>query len=271
MQLSTKTLSSVAAPASGVHRKHGQIFLEKSTPVFHRRGLDEKVLSVGIQGRSWDRACPKQTAVCAGRADLVQRGEKKPAGAGNGVYLLMLINAILFLCDQVFHLPMMRSLCLSHAHPHWWQWVTHTFMHASWGHISNNMFFLLTFGRLVEDTEGAFGVVFTYLVCGMGAAFASYLLSPANTVSVGASGAIFGLFAVSVLSRLQLNLRSLLESLVLGQFVMTQVLSELKSQMRGGLTLAGGLQVSHLAHLGGALAGVLLVLLLQRLPAGDEE
>ena len=50
-----------------------------------------------------------------------------------------------------------------------------------------------------------------------------------------------------------------------------QVLSELKSQIGGGLTLAGGLQVSHLAHLGGALAGVLLVLLLQRLPSGGDE
>eukprot|EP00983_Pelagomonas_calceolata_P031909 1001674-Pelagomonas_calceolata.AAC.4 len=172
MQLCTKAVSSTAPPSA--LKKHGQTVLEtvlqKPTPTLNRRGPGWRMRSVGVQDRRCrgDRAGPKQTAVCAGRGDLVQRGEKKPAGAGNGVYVLMLINAILFLCDQVFHLPMMRSLYLSHAHPHWWQWVTHTFMHASWGHISNNMFFLLTFGRLVEDTEGSFGVVFTYLVCGVG-------------------------------------------------------------------------------------------------------
>ena len=48
------------------------------------------------------------------------------------------------------------------------------------------------------------------MLCCAGAALASYLLSPINTVSVGASGAIFGLFVVSVLTRLQFNLRSLL-------------------------------------------------------------
>ncbi len=61
---------------------------------------------------------------------------------------------------------------------------------------------LLTMGRLVEDTEGSAGVWFVYVVCGLGAALASFALSPRNSVSVGASGAIFGLFAVSVLSRL---------------------------------------------------------------------
>lgn len=56
---------------------------------------------------------------------------------------------------------------------------------------------------------------------------------------------------------------------MLGNFVVRQVLEELKHQVGGGLVL-GGMQVSHMAHLGGAMAGVLLVLLLHRLP-GDKE
>jgi hypothetical protein len=59
------------------------------------------------------------------------------------------------------------------------------------------------------------------------------------------------------------------ESVVLGQFVVRQLLDELKAQAGGGLML-GGLQVSHIAHLAGAMAGVLLVLLLTRLPTGDK-
>lgn len=60
------------------------------------------------------------------------------------------------------------------------------------------------------------------------------------------------------------------ESVVLGNFVLKQVLDEVGHQVRGGLVM-GGLHVSHIAHLGGALAGVLLVALLQRLPQPKDE
>eukprot|EP00197_Chlamydomonas_leiostraca_P014666 CAMPEP_0202868426 /NCGR_PEP_ID=MMETSP1391-20130828/10874_1 /ASSEMBLY_ACC=CAM_ASM_000867 /TAXON_ID=1034604 /ORGANISM="Chlamydomonas leiostraca, Strain SAG 11-49" /LENGTH=234 /DNA_ID=CAMNT_0049548599 /DNA_START=244 /DNA_END=948 /DNA_ORIENTATION=+ len=215
---------------------------------------------------------PQALTGSGGGGPLSKPGHQKGQDVGNGVYMLMLANAAIFLADHVLHLPFMQSLYLYHAHPAWWQWVTHMFSHANWGHLSNNLFFLLTFGRLVEETEGFWGVMAVYIICGLGAAAASVLLSPANTVSVGASGAVFGMFAFSVLSRLtSLNLRRLLESIVLGQFVVRQVLEEVAAQVGGGKVMAGGLAVSHLAHLGGALAGVLLVLALGMLPgAGDD-
>lgn len=51
----------------------------------------------------------------------------------------------------------------------------------------------------MEEEEGGFGLWMTYLITGAGANFVSWLVLPRTVVSVGASGAVFGLFAVSVL------------------------------------------------------------------------
>lgn len=185
----------------------------------------------------------------------------------------MLVNVVVFCLDHILHLPFLKQLYLNHAHPHWWQFLTHMFCHGNFQHLSSNLFHLCVFGRFVEETEGGAGVWFVYLITGLGAALASFVATPAMqnghaTVSVGASGAIFGLFAVSVLSRLSWSLKPLLEAAILGQFVVRQVTEEVKNQAAGGLVV-GGMAVSHWAHLGGALAGVLLVLLLHKIPEDD--
>ena len=54
-------------------------------------------------------------------------------------------------------------------------------------------------GKLVEEEEGSFAVWLSYLFTGVGANLVSWLILPRTVVSVGASGAVFGLFAVSVL------------------------------------------------------------------------
>lgn len=54
-------------------------------------------------------------------------------------------------------------------------------------------------GKLVEEEEGSFAVWLSYLFTGVGANLVSWLILPRTVVSVGASGAVFGLFAISVL------------------------------------------------------------------------
>lgn len=133
-----------------------------------------------------------------------------------------------------------------------------------------------------------------------GASVASYLLQPKATISLGTSGAVFGLFAVSVLCKISFNLKKLIECGILGQFVIKQLLqvglvSEVATtslcsrchpnhprphalcegahammqeamSMKAGSAVIAGHRVGHVAHLGGALAGVMLVYLLSRLP-----
>jgi len=206
-----------------------------------------------------------------------RRGER--AQLGNGVFLLLLLNLALFAADKLAGVQAVQSLYLNHAAPKWWQFVTCSFCHASWQHLSSNIFFVYVFGKLVEEEEGAFGVVFSYLVTGAGASLASFLLLPktvaqgilgaaAATVSIGASGAVFGLFAIGVLLKLQLRWRKLLEVLILGQFVVERVMSEANAMAVAGKVGAGG--INHVAHLAGALAGVLLIVLLNRALPPDE-
>jgi membrane associated rhomboid family serine protease len=109
--------------------------------------------------------------------------------------------------------------------------------------------------------------VATYLLCGTLASFASLLFAPAAAgASLGASGAVFGLFVVGVLTKVRPSPRRLLEALVLGTFVTRQLGAEVGAAAAGGRVAAGGAVVGHAAHLAGAAAGGLLVLLLSRLP-----
>lgn len=188
---------------------------------------------------------------------------------GNGVFSLLCINFALHLASYFYKPAWMAALPLSHWAPHWWQFVTAAFVHANWEHLLSNAFSLLVFGRMVEEEEGTFGVWATYLLCGIGGNVASYLSSPhTRAISLGASSAVFGLFVVGVLTKLKPSAKRLMEAVVLGSFVARQVLEEVAMVSSGkALVAAGGqLTVGHMAHLGGAAAGVLLVLLLSRLP-----
>lgn len=60
-------------------------------------------------------------------------------------------------------------------------------------------------GKLVEEEEGNFGLWISYIFTGAGANIVSWLVLPRSAVSIGASGAVFGLFAISVLVKVLFN------------------------------------------------------------------
>jgi membrane associated rhomboid family serine protease len=103
-----------------------------------------------------------------------------------------------------------------------------------------------------------------------GGCLASWMYAPLkDAASLGASGAVFGLFAVAVLTKIKPSLKKLLEAGILGAFVFNQVFAEVGYVTNGGRMTASGMAVGHWAHLAGAMAGVALVLVLSRLPGGD--
>ena len=144
--------------------------------------------------------------------------------------------------------------------------VTSMFMHGGWLHIIGNMLFLWVFGDNVEDVMGPLRFAAFYILCGGAAAAAQITTDPGSTVPmVGASGAIGGVMgAYAVLfPRARVHLLIVLviyvttvsvpAILMLGYWFVLQLIAGVSS-----LGLSGG-GVAFWAHIGGFLAGIVLV------------
>ena len=78
----------------------------------------------------------------------------------------------------------------------WWRLLTAMFLHAGLIHLAFNGYALYIVGSVVEQELGRWRFLAMYFVTGFCASVAGYALAPAWVPSVGASGAIFGLFGV---------------------------------------------------------------------------
>jgi membrane associated rhomboid family serine protease len=81
----------------------------------------------------------------------------------------------------------------------YYRFLTAMFLHLSFFHIASNMITLLIVGPAVEVMLGRSRFVALFLLAGLGGSTASYLFTPANSVSAGASGAIFGVLGAYVI------------------------------------------------------------------------
>lgn len=189
---------------------------------------------------------------------------------GNALFGVIILNIAVFVLDHVLKQGWVRLLYLNHSAPQIWQFVSCAFCHGSWNHLCSNLFGLYVFGREVETDGGALGFTTTYLFTAAGASIASYFLLPRNSLSLGASGAVFGLYCVSILLKLSsgFSIRKVIEAGILGQFVVGSLQQEFvkQSSIMGQGAMVGASGISHVAHLAGAAAGVLLIFLLSRLP-----
>jgi membrane associated rhomboid family serine protease len=152
------------------------------------------------------------------------------------------------------------------------QIFTSMFVHAGWAHIFSNMLFLWIFGDNVEDRMGHWRYLVFYLLCGVAAAATqTYIAADTFQPSVGASGAIAGVLGaylvlyptakvdVIILPLIFLPFTVPAIALILVWFV-TQVFSGLAEI--GNATAGSG--VAWWAHVGGFIAGVVLIWLFRR-------
>lgn len=191
---------------------------------------------------------------------LSETGDGRRRG-DSATCFLVLFNLAVFLYERFPLLGGGRALYSWHMqhHPsrfHPFQLVSSTFCHGSYRHLSGNLFGLYIFGRAVEEQCGAPGLIAAYLICGIFANVASLMRLRGHIVSLGASGAVFGLFVAATLAKLTPDPRSLVEFYIFGQFAWTQVQMELTGPYRPG--------VDHTAHIAGAVGGLLAYLLVRR-------
>jgi membrane associated rhomboid family serine protease len=150
--------------------------------------------------------------------------------------------------------------------------LTAMFMHGGFMHIAGNMLYLWIFGDNVEDRLGHAKYLVFYLLCGLLASATHIFFDPNSRIpSLGASGAIAGVLAaylvlfphqrVRVLIPLGIFLQysELPAILVIGFWAVLQFLSGFGSIARTAQSGGGG--VAYMAHVGGFVAGLVLVFL----------
>ncbi len=146
------------------------------------------------------------------------------------------------------------------------------FLHGSWMHLLGNMWFLWLFGNNVEDSMTRPRFIAFYLLTGLAAALAQVAADPGSEVPmVGASGAISGVMGAYLVlfprARVWtlIPLGFIMQSIALPAWAMLIFWAFL--QVAGGLTSIGSEEtggVAFWAHLGGFVAGVVLVKLFER-------
>jgi membrane associated rhomboid family serine protease len=160
-----------------------------------------------------------------------------------------------------------RDLAPTIPLPFWSTLFTSMFLHGGWMHLGGNMLYLWIFGDNLEKVMGAARFLVFYLVCGLAASLAHIAFGPGSTIpAVGASGAISGVLGGYLLLFPRNTVRVLTRGgiahvpalLVLGFWIVIQMINGIGS-MAATTETAG---VAYIAHIGGFVAGLLLVKLM---------
>ena len=154
-----------------------------------------------------------------------------------GAYLYGMLNGgILYMASNFGMVP------IAIADGQWWRLLTAAFLHGGLLHLAFNMYALYWLGPQLEELLGRVKFTSIYLLAAIGGNVASYYFSQLNTVSVGASGAIFGLMTATIVIGRERRAD-------VSQLVTLLALNVVLGFMNSG--------IDWRAHLGGAVVGAL--------------
>jgi membrane associated rhomboid family serine protease len=174
--------------------------------------------------------------------------------------VLVAINVIVYLLEQVTGFDALEAaggLARGDVQAgQWWHIFTSAFLHADLMHIAFNMFALWQVGTFVEMIYGTPRMAMIYTLAMVGGGLAVNYFGPPVQPTIGASGAIFGLFGALAVAAFRLGQpgKSILQQTT-GIIVINLVIS-----------FWPGSNISYQDHIGGLIAGTLSGLVLFRTP-----
>lgn len=151
------------------------------------------------------------------------------------------INVLVFLGAKV------NSLILAGEY---YRLITSMFLHGGIVHLGFNMYALYVLGPMIEQIYGKVRFVIIYFIAGIIASYFSFIFSSA--ISIGASGAIFGLLGASLIFALKMKER-------IGKGFMINIVTVIIINLVIGFSMAN---VDNFAHLGGLTGGTIVSYLL---------
>jgi membrane associated rhomboid family serine protease len=154
----------------------------------------------------------------------------------------------------------------------WFTPLISMFLHGGWAHILGNALFFWVFGNDIEDVMGPGRFLAFYLICGLAASAAHIAVAPASPIpTVGASGAISGVMGAYLLLYPRVRVNMLFIFIIFFKVIPVpawavllwwfglQLFTGLPQVLSPSPEIAGGGGVAVWAHVGGFVAGMLLV------------
>jgi membrane associated rhomboid family serine protease len=144
--------------------------------------------------------------------------------------------------------------------------ITSMFMHGGWAHIAGNMLYLWIFGDNIENAIGHRKYLFFYLLCGIIASLSHVLVTKLLgqdplIPSLGASGAISGVLGAYILLFPKRRVTMFIFRFITHVSAIWAIGIWIVLQIVNGLGMLGGEAsgVAYAAHIGGFIAGMLLI------------
>lgn len=124
--------------------------------------------------------------------------------------------------------------------------ITCMFLHGSLIHIASNMYSLYCVGYMVEAVYGRAKYIFIYFLSGIISSYVSFLFS--NAISVGASGAIFGVLGAVLVFSFRYKNR-------IGKDLFINIIAVIALNVFIGLSMTN---IDNFAHIGGLISGIII-------------
>ncbi|HZL64145.1 MAG TPA: rhomboid family intramembrane serine protease [Thermoleophilia bacterium] len=222
--------------------------------------------------------CVREQRAPGSRARVVTRAQTRSRWSAGGITsgglsatkVLVAINVVMFVIELVTGATAMMGggssqalvnlgalyspyVLLKHEY---WRMLTCLFLHDGILHIAFNMWALWVIGGFVEAALGRAKFLLVYFVSGFAGSVLVLIAAPVNTLVVGASGAIFGIFGALAVHAFLNRGRDLQSRALLGNVVFLLVINLVFSFTAGF--------VSWQAHVGGLVVGGLATFVLMR-------